>query len=273
LTDNVPYKRISTELSVPYRQVDGTELCLNSHVPEGEGPFPALLFIHGGAWRKGERSSATDRCIFYASQGFACFTASYRLAPGFQFPAQIHDVKAAIRYVRENAAELNADADRLAAVGFSAGAHLVCLAGVTDQKDGLEGPDAPYQTSTRLQAVVSYFGPTDLRSDFDREGTDVPSVISEFLGGAQEEIPEVYEQASPIRFISSDAPPFMFVHGTEDAVVPYQQSVTMTEALNEVGVTAELVGVEGGGHGAMPWEADVRPKVLAFLKDHLRVTA
>jgi len=270
LVSNPPYQRISTELGVVYNEVEGTKLCLDAHIPEGEGPFPGIILIHGGGWRNGARSAVTDRCIFYASQGFASFTVSYRLSPEFKFPAHIHDVKAAIRYVRENASELNTDPERLAAVGFSAGAHLASLAGVTGEKDGLEGPDVPYATSTRVQAVVSYFGPTDLRGEFNRDGTEVPTVIADFLGGTREEIPEVYDQASPMTFVSPDAPPFMFVHGMEDAVVPYEQSVMMVEALKKVGVTAELVGIEGGGHGAMPWEAEVRPKVLAFLEEHLR---
>jgi len=270
LVSNPPYQRISTELGVVYNEVEGTKLCMDAHIPEGEGPFPGIILIHGGGWRNGARSAVTDRCIFYASQGFASFTVSYRLSPEFKFPAHIHDVKAAIRYVRENASELNTDPERLAAVGFSAGAHLASLAGVTGEKDGLEGPDVPYATSTRVQAVVSYFGPTDLRGEFNRDGTEVPTVIADFLGGTREEIPEVYDQASPMTFVSPDAPPFMFVHGMEDAVVPYEQSVMMVEALKKVGVTAELVGIEGGGHGAMPWEAEVRPKVLAFLEEHLR---
>jgi len=271
LPEDIPYKRISTELGVVYSQVEGKDLCIDSHIPEGKGPFPVIVLIHGGGWRNGARTAVTDRCIFYASQGFACFTASYRLSPEFKFPAHIHDVKAAIRHVRENAAELNADPDRIAAMGFSAGAHLACLAGVTKAEDGLEGPDAPYDTSTGVQAVVSYFGPTDLRGEFDREGTEVPTVISDFLGGTREEIPQVYDQASPITYLAADLPPFMFVHGTEDPLVPYEQSVMMAEALKKVGVTADMIGIEGGGHGALPWEAEVRPKVLAFLKQHLEL--
>ena len=259
MVTNPPYQRISTELGVVYSEVEGAELCLDAHIPEGEGPFPGIIFIHGGGWRNGARSAVTDRCIFYASQGFASFTVSYRLSPEFKFPAHIHDVKAAIRYVRENASELNTDPERLAAVGFSAGGHLACLAGVTGEKDGLEGPDVD------LPILI------DIRDgEFNRDGTEVPTVIADFLGGTREEIPEVYDQASPMTFVSPDAPPFMFVHGMEDAVVPYEQSVMMVEALKKVGVRAELVGIEGGGHGAMPWEAEVRPKVLAFLREHLR---
>ncbi len=263
------YRRISTELGIVYKKDDGKELALDAHIPEGKGPFPGLVLLHGGGWRKGDRSAVTDRCIFYASQGFCCFAVGYRLSPDHQFPAHIHDVKAAIRWVRDRAAQLNVHPGRLGVMGFSAGAHLACLAGVTDEKDGLEGPDAPYGVSTRVQAVVSYFGPTDMREMIKSSSVDIPVVLHEFMGGSPGEVPEAYEKASPIVFVTPDDPPFLFVHGKEDAVVPFAQSVMMAEALKKVGVFADVIGIEGGGHGALPWEGEVRPKVLEFLKKHL----
>jgi len=266
---NLFYSKISTELGIVYTKVDGVELRLDAHVPEGDGPFPGLILLHGGGWRKGNRSAVTDRCIFYASQGFGCFTASYRLTPDHKFPAQIHDVKAAIRWVREHADQFSVDADRLGVMGFSAGAHLAALAGTTDENDGLEGPAARYGVSTRVQAVVAYFGPTDLRKMAGVRHEELPTVLHDFLGGPPDEMPEAYEKSSPIVFVTPDDPPFLFVHGTEDPLVPVEQSTIMADALKKVGVFADVIAIEGGGHGAMPWEAEVRPKVLAFFNEHL----
>jgi len=263
------YPKISTELAILYREVDGKELRLDAHIPQGDGPFPTLLLYHGGGYRAGDRSAVTDRCIFYASQGFGCFTASYRLAPDDKFPAQIHDAKAAIRWIRDHASRFNIDPDRLGIMGFSAGGHLAALAGVTNENDGLEGPDAPYSISTSVQAVVSYFAPMDMREVAKHTHEELPAILHDSFGGGPDECPEAYRQASPIAYVAPDVPPFLFVHGTEDPLVPFGQSVMMAEKLRKAGVFAEVIGIEGGGHGALPWEGDIRPKVLAFLREHL----
>src|SRR5262249_6891716 len=183
-----------------------------------------------------------------ASRGFVTVTVSYRLSGQAKFPAQIEDCKAAVRWLRANARKYDLDPHRIGAVVFSAGGHLVCLMGTADEKDGLEGQGGHPEQSSRVQAVCSFFGPTDLTV---RNWPDqVEKLLLEpFLGASFEKDPAVYKKASPITYATRDDPPFLFIHGTKDALVGIEQSEKLQAKLREVGVSAELIRMEGLGHG------------------------
>lgn len=225
-----------------------TELKLDLAMPQGEGPFPAILCLHGGGWIGGERQKMRGTIEDLARKGYVAISPDYRLAPRDRFPAQIEDCKAAVRWLRANAEKYHVNPERIGVFGFSAGAHLACLLGVTGKDDGLEGDGGNAEQSSAVQAVVSFFGPTDFTqpvwSKEVREQHLVP-----FLGGTAEEKADVYRRASPLTYAGKNAPPFLFVHGTADAIVPIQQSEAMAEKLRQADVAARLITVYGEGHG------------------------
>ena len=183
-----------------------------------------------------------------ARLGYVGVTPDYRLVPGARFPAQVEDCKAAIRWLRAHAAEYGVRADRISVVGFSAGGHLAAMLGLTGTQDGLESAGGNTDPSSRIQAVVSFFGPTDFSTrdwpvDLERE------VIVPFLGGSWADRPDVYRKASPISHVSAQAPPFLFLHGTDDKLVPVDQSRRLADRLNRLGVPAQVIAFEGEGHG------------------------
>src|SRR5262245_40147281 len=153
--------KLRVERDVVYGKGDDQDLLLDLVRPEGEGPFPAVLCIHGGGWKSGRRQDLDKLTELLVSHGFAAATVSYRLTNKAKFPAQIEDCKAAVRWLRANAKKLDLDANAIGAIGFSAGGHLACLLGAADKNAGLEGNGGNSEQSSKVQAVVSFFGPTD----------------------------------------------------------------------------------------------------------------
>jgi acetyl esterase/lipase len=239
---------IRLDTDVVFGKGGTTELKLDLAMPLGEGPFPAILCLHGGGWIGGERQKMRGTIEDLARKGYVAISPDYRLAPRHRFPAQIEDCKAAVRWLRANALKYHVNPERIGVFGFSAGAHLACLLGVTGKDDGLEGDGGNAEQSSAVQAVVSFFGPTDFTqpvwSKEVREQHLVP-----FLGGTADEKADVYRRASPLTYAGKNAPPSLFVHGTVDAIVPIQQSEALVEKLRQAGVSARLVAMEGEGHG------------------------
>lgn len=237
------------ERGLVYGKGGTTELKLDLAVPrEGEGPFPTIVCIHGGGWRGGKRESLDDVTMLLARRGFVAVTISYRLVPDAKFPSQIEDCKAAVRWLRANAKKYHVDPDRIGCMGFSAGGHLSCLLGVTDKKDGLEGEGGNADQSSRVQAVVSYFGPTDLCEKTWSKDVE-ESVLAPFVGAKFDDKPELYKKVSPVTYISKGAPPFLFFHGSKDTLVAPRHSKVMCEKLQAAGGNAKVVILEGEGHG------------------------
>jgi len=243
-----------------------TELKLDLAMPkEGEGPFPAIICLHGGGWIGGERQQMKGTLEVLARRGYVAVSPDYRLAPRDRFPAQIEDCKAAVRWLRANAQKYHVHPQRIGVFGFSAGAHLACLLGVTDKDDGLEGQGGNAEQSSAVQAVVSFFGPTDFTQPvWSKEVRE--RHLEPFLGGAIEEKADVYRRASPMTYVSKNAPPFLFVHGTADTIVPIQQSEKMVEKLRQAGVSARLIAVQGEEHG-WGWSHEHRLTSLAHMMD------
>jgi acetyl esterase/lipase len=240
---------IAVERDVVYGMAQGAPLLLDLAMPgTGDGPFPVVVFLHGGGWRAGDRQEMNHFIEGVAGLGYVGVTVDYRLVPAARFPAQIEDCKAAVRWLRANAAKYRINPERIGVVGFSAGGHLASMLGVTGKKDGLEGTGGNPDQSSRVQAVVNFFGPTDFSTrdwpnDLEKE------VIEPFLGGSFADHADEYRRASPITYVTINAPPFLFFHGSEDKLVPVDQSIRLGERLKQLGVPAEVVVLEGEGHG------------------------
>lgn len=238
---------IKVEKDVTYATVDDQKLQFDVAMPKEGGPYPCIVCFHGGAWKFGSRKDLSRLIETVAARGYVVATASYRLAPKAKFPAQIEDAHAVVKFLRKNARAYNLDPDKIGALGYSAGAHLSLLLGVTDKADGLDGPLLP-DVSGRVQAVVSFFGPTDMSLYATSPGLEDAYMVP-FLGPEVKTDPKVYRRASPTEYVTKDDPPVLMLHGTFDLIVPIIHSERMLKKLQEAGVTAELITVRGEGHG------------------------
>ena len=234
------------------------------YVPQGEGPFPGVLVIHGGAWYIGTRAQLSGIAQRLALNGMTAMAISYRLAPRDKFPAQIEDCKTAVRWMRSGGEKWRIDPERIGAFGYSAGAQLAALLGTTDPEDGLEGHPATFGTSTRLQAVVGGGTPTDFRHlPLDNR------MLSFWLGGTRRERGEQYRLASPRAFVTPDDPPMFFFHGENDRLVPLQSSKAMCQSLTDAGVPNEFYLVPKIGHNFAVMDLTALDKSVDFLAQNL----
>ena len=256
-----------------YARAPERELKLDLYLPPSGGATPLVVWIHGGAWRGGSK----DRCpaLPLVARGYAVASISYRLSGEAKFPAQIHDVKSAVRWLRANAARFRLDPDRVAAWGPSAGGHLAALLGTSGGAADLEGDLGNPDHSSRIQAVVNYFGPTDFlrMNDFpskiDHDAPDSPE--SQLIGGEIQEDKEKAARANSITYVTPGDPPFLIVHGGQDPLVPPNQSELLERALRQAGVPVTLRVLEGAGHGGPPFfSEETLALVAAFLDQHLR---
>jgi acetyl esterase/lipase len=264
-----PPPNVMYEKDIVYGKGGETELHLDFARPEvASGKLPCIIVIHGGGWRAGNFKQHVPQIFDYAKQGFAAATVQYRLVPNARWPAQIEDVKCAVRYLRANANQYGLDKDRFGAIGFSAGAHLSMLLGTMDEKDGLEGSGGSPNESSKVQAVVSYFGPTDMNADFP---DNVDQMIRDFVGGIAGEKPLAYKAASPVTYVDSGDAPMLLFQGTKDRLVPYQQAYLMADALTKAGVSGRVELLLGADHGwGNPELARTMAGASAFFDRHLR---
>lgn len=196
-------------------------------------PVPALVFIHGGAWAGGDRGMYRLYGIDFAKRGYVVASVSYRLSKVAPFPAAVQDVKCAVRYLRANAEKYHIDPEKIAAIGGSAGGHLAMMIGYSSDVPEFEGESGNSGVSSRVQAVVNLYGPTDLT---DPLAHDVKSVIN-FMGKkTYKDSPEIYKQASPITYVTKDDPPTLILHGTIDEVVQINQADLLVEKLKQAEV-------------------------------------
>ncbi|ULT58218.1 alpha/beta hydrolase [Neobacillus drentensis] len=246
---------------------NGKPLLLDLYLPIGtEGPVPVIVWLHGGGWRIGDRKLGPDFRVRFAERGFAMASIEYRLSSEATFPAQIHDVKAAIRWLRSVAKEYGLDSENIGLWGSSAGGHLAALAGTTGfgRLEGLELGNQDF--SSEVQAVVDGYGPIDFlqldvhleftpsddpesnRLNSVQRHTDPDSPESKLLGAPIEIVPHLVREANPITYIDKKVPPFLILHGMSDAAVPAHQSELLYKALSEQGNEATLCLIEGLGH-------------------------
>jgi enterochelin esterase-like enzyme/acetyl esterase/lipase len=243
--------------------------------PRGDRPLPVIAFIHGGAWMGGNKSQALGRLAELVASGeYAGVSIGYRLTGEASWPSQIHDCKAAVRWLRGNASKYHLDPDRIGVWGSSAGGHLVAMLGTGGGVEALEGDLGPHKgVDSRVRCVVDEFGPSDLLtigdypSRIDHNGADSPE--SKLLGGAIQQHKESARAASPITYVSKDDPPFLIIHGNDDQTVPFNQSERLHKALKEAGVESLFVKVEGGGHGGFR-NPELSRRIRQFFDKHLR---
>jgi acetyl esterase/lipase len=257
---------------VVYGVADGQELKLDTYVPATPGPHAAVLLIHGGGWRAGDKASEAGTGIALARLGLVCFAVNYRHAPAYRWPAQILDCARAARWVRANAAKYELDPERVGAMGGSAGGHLSLMLGVIKPEE-YQSEDDPNRTlSAKVQCVVTFYGPTDLRgASFSPQAT---SILADFIGAPPGEAQDKYADASPLTRASQETSPVMFVHGDQDTLVPLQQSQMMKAVLDGMGVDNELIVIKNGGHGfGKADQEEVRAmhqRCLQWLLEHLK---
>ncbi len=240
---------VQFEEEIVYGTVGEEELTLNLARPQqanGE-KLPCVLVIHGGAWRSGNKRVHNNITWEFAKRGYVAATVGYRLCPQHIFPAQVQDVKCAARYLRAHAEKYGLDPTRFGAVGFSAGAHLAMMLGVMNGDDGLDESGGWTDQDSQVQAVVAFFGPTELGAD-DIPQRSVP-LVRDFLGGSKEEKADAYKNASPISYVTSDDATMLLFQGTKDPLVPHTQAFKMIEALTKAGISGRAELLIGAGHG------------------------
>ncbi len=261
---------VKYELDIEHGQGGDTSLHLDIAFPErADKPLPCVVVIHGGGWRGGNFKVHVPQILEFARRGFVSATIQYRLVPKARWPAQIEDVKCGVRFLRAHAEKYHIDPERIGAVGFSAGAHLSMLLGTMDKADGLEGSGGHADQSSKVQAVVAFFGPTDLAAkDFP---ANVNGMIYDFLGSLPDEKPDVFQAASPVTYVDRSDAPTLIYHGTKDVLVPYNQAFLMTDKLTEAGVPGRVEMLLGANHGwGQPELNRTVEGTVAFFEQYLR---
>ena len=268
---------------IEYGRAGGERLLLDAHVPDGTGPFPVVILVHGGGWHAGDKSGSdhpgdgADITPWFApisAAGFTWFSINYRLAPQHRWPACLEDVQTAIRWVKAHARDYKGDPRRIALVGHSSGGHLVCLAAT------LAGDD------TRVQAVVGFAAVTDLEADTAARGGLSPSLQMLFYRpkAPTPDLLPILRECSPIDHVNpglsrrseakTELPPFLLLHGTADKSVSYAQSLAFQKKLRAAGDTCDLITIPGAPHGLLHWTdflPDYPDLLVAWLRQKLGV--
>jgi len=265
--------------NVEYGNQGGRALLLDLHVPDGPGPFPAAILVHGGGFDGGSKST-NCRPLFepLANANFAWFSIDYRMAPAFRFPEAKEDIASAIRWVKANAREYSVDSSKIALIGESAGGFLVNYAGTHETPE------------TKVAAVVDFYGPVDyaklaLERRDHPERFNMKSINAHMASGGSirffgaEQLDETglskLREASPLFAVHKGMPPFLAIHGTKDDQVSYDQSPAFCNAMRKVGGACELITIDGGGHGMSGWRAPEmqhwKGEMIAWLKKTMRV--
>lgn len=261
--------RASFHQNIEYGRADGISLKLDAHIPEGKGPFPAVILVHGGAWVRGDKNGgnpggAPGKGLMVPMHeplekaGFAWFSINYRLADKHPFPACIEDLETAIRWVKANAKRFNIDPERLALSGESAGAHLVAMAAVRANDE------------TRVAAVVPFYGPFNMAPKL-KLGTVLNPTLSGLFGAKiyDEKTAKLAKACSPLQLVKPDMPPFLLLHGTGDTRVSIRESFDFQKALQDAGVSCDFIQVPDGAHGMKNWDThypQYKQQVIDWLK-------
>jgi acetyl esterase/lipase len=264
----------TADLDVTYCTMNGLEQKLDVYFPASGGPWPLVVYVHGGSWREGDKAEGSG-WSYLNGRGYLVVSINYRLASyDVKFPAMIEDVKCAIRYLRAHASEYNLDPDRIGVIGASAGGHLAALLGTSDESAGWDVGEYLDQSS-RVQAVITIAG----LADFTRDMYDGIAMAIYFAFGQLpgKDIP-ANAAASPVTYITPDDPPFLILHGDQDGVVPLDQAQVLNERLAAAGIRSTLVVVQNGQHGleampgrsAVPSPQEVSDLILQFLEASLK---
>ncbi len=255
------YKKYS---NVIFAKGDDYRLLCDIYMPVGKGPFPAVLAIHGGAWQHGSKVNMLRHAWKLAGSGYVVLAINYRLAPDHRFPAQIHDCKHAVRWIRSKSEKLNIDPNQIAVFGYSAGGHLAAMLGTTDENDKLEGEieEGLQKYSSRVQCVVIGGAPCEF-------GWIKSRALVGWLGESPEENPQLYATAAPITHISPEDPPFAIFHGSADDVVPPESSKLFHDKLLAAGIDSRYESVVGKGHLATFTDTSWLDDAIEFMDEKL----
>jgi len=259
---------------IVYATPDGVELRLDLVAPgEGKGPYPAIVFIFGGGFNLGTRDQWSIILPAAARRGYVAVTIDHRMTNAqvdgkakYPFPAQVHDVKCAVRWLRSNAAKYGIDAAHIGAAGFSSGGILALLLGLTEPSDGLEGTCGDPSISSSVQAVVTFAGITDLVTNFDAL---YPGTSFRWLGGTLDTVPDLYKAASPVTHVGGKDSPVMNIYGDGDAALP--QGRLLGERMKQAGGDHTLIVVEGKGHELLLVNFFQDNPMWSFFDKHLKV--
>lgn len=258
---------------IEFASVDGHRLKLDLYLPDESKDAPLVVWIHGGGWRGGSKNNCPISWL--TDDGYAVASISYRLTDKAIFPAQIHDCKAAVRWLRANAADFSYRTDRIAVAGSSAGGHLAALMGTSGGVKELEGAvGGNLDQSSRVDAVIDFYGATDfvLRSKTQpHRANKKGSVVYLLLGGGADRKVELAKQASAVFHVTKDDPPFLVFHGDSDKTVLPDQSERIKDVYTKAGLSIDLHVLKGAGHGGNEFYTGERRDIIrAFLAEHLR---
>jgi acetyl esterase/lipase len=248
-------KKVLIDTDISFAKVGGEELKLDIVRPDGKGPYPAVVFIHGGGWGLGTRKDYSSEIERAAGQGYVAASIDYRLSVADEkgkvkhhFPDQVQDVKCAFRWLRANAKKYKIDPKRIGVVGSSAGGHLALMLATTADHKEFEGDGGNAGFSSAVQAVVHWAGPTDLAKMYPKTVEVVRPFMARFLGGTPDQVPQIYQAASPINYVHKNVPPILSLHGEVDEAVPLEQSKALQAKMKKCGATNELILLKGQGH-------------------------
>ena len=243
--------RTPTQEGILYGTADGQPLTMDYYAPKGDGVHPVAIIIHGGGYQRGDSKSGSEAYVadFLAPAGYAVFSVNYRLTPKYPYPYMVLDVQRAVRYIRYNAKKWNADPDKIALVGGSAGGFLSNIVGLLNAPGDAAASDPVDQVSAKAQAVVSLYAQSSF--EFVPLNADVHRLLDPLI--AQKGEKEAIKEASPITYVSKQDPPFLEILGDQDEYIPFSEATNLQTALNKVGVRCDIIRIPGGKHGTGGW--------------------
>jgi acetyl esterase/lipase len=269
---------VKAERNIPYVENGTPNQVLDLFLPDqpSDKPLPLMIWIHGGAWMAGDQASPP--VLYLVNKGFAVASIQYRFAQDAIWPAQAYDCKAAIRFLRANASKYNFDPDHFGVGGDSSGGHLAAFVGTSGDVKEMEGDLGNTNVSSRVQAVVDWFGPTDVtlmgqqagpHSMIQHDAPDSPE--SRLLGGPVQEKRDLAKTANPLTYVDKNDPPFLIMHGDNDQLVPLGQSIVLAKALIDAGVEVTMITIPGAGHeGPQFRNAESQRLIEEFLSRNLK---
>ncbi|MEP4077587.1 alpha/beta fold hydrolase [Haloferula sp.] len=255
---------------IVYAKTPQGELALDVYLPKEKTSDVLLVHIHGGAWRSGSRKNPRVRDL--VKRGYALASVDYRLSTKAKFPANVHDLKAAIRFLRANQDELGVKADKVVVMGISAGGHLAALVGVSNKVEELEGTSGQnLDQSSEVQGIVSFFGASNLETILKQSTPHGLSVrvpaLKLLLGDVPEKVPDLARLASPVAHVDKDDPPLLLIHGDLDPQMPVNQSLELQSVYESKGCPVTFINVHGGEHGGPRFfDSEMMDRVEELLK-------
>jgi len=259
----------SEHRDIVYATVDGKALALDLYMPAGKNSPPLIVWVHGGAWSSYDKKQYPKALV---DSGFALASLDFRQSTEARFPAQVYDIKAAIRFLRAKAREYGYRSDRIAVAGASSGGHLAAMVGVTNGNKELEGTEGDYlKESSNVQAILDYFGASNLTTILAQStphGLDIRKpALDKLLGGQPETVPALAELASPVFHVDKNDPPLLLLHGDQDPQMPINQAHELQGAYEKLGLDVHFDVVHGAGHaGPMFYEPEHLKAAVDFLQ-------